>query len=173
MVQRAALIAVVVVATACRVTSGGDASGNPYVPLSTLEAEPASRLAMPDAEVIRNVGGERFDNITGPEPSFTGAYYGVRQPSDRVFAFYDRELLRLGWLRDLDPIPASGESATRGWCRTDMRFRLAIVDPNGGAERIGLKDIARFDTVFRGTLVASRGPCPHPVRTMPPPRSGV
>lgn len=138
------------------------------MPLAALEDEPASKLAIPDAEVIRRVGGERFQNITGPEPSFTGAVLGVQIASDSVLAFYDRELLRLGWQRDSDPIASSGESVTRGWCKPKMRFRLAIYDPSRYA-RVGIERGERFKTVFDASLLAARGPCPDVPSPMPTP----
>lgn len=166
MVQRAALI-VVLALSACKLTSDGQ-PGNPYLPLSALQAEPASRVVMPGTELIRRVGGERFDNVTGPEPSFTGADYGAQVAREDVFVFYDHELSRLGWLRDSDPILVSGESVTRGWCKPNMRFRLAIYDPRR-YDRVGIEGGERFTTVFRAAVIAARGSCPNVAPPMPTP----
>lgn len=173
LVQRAALALLsVLMAVGCvNAESPPDDTRNPYLPLAALKAEEASTLAMPGAERLRPVSGERFMNITGPEPSFVGAVYGIPGTQADTFAFYDRELLRLGWQRARDPIPASGEKVTRGWCKPQMYFRLAIYDPERYA-RTGIEGGERFATVFDASIVATGDlPCPNLPTTTFPPRS--
>ncbi len=152
---------------ACTVVPDGP-SGNPYLARAALEAEPASRLAMPGADVIRRGGSERFDNITGPEPSFVGAVYGAQSTTDDVFRFYERELGSLGWKRDPHPGLVSGEITSWAWCKTGIVFRLAIFDPDR-YDRRGIEGGERFKTVFDVRLVAARRSCPYVPPPMPTP----
>lgn len=165
MVQRAALIGLLALASC---TSSSDDPGSDYLARAALEEEPASRLSIPGAEIIRRVGGERFQNVTGPEPSFTGAIYGVQSPVTGVIDFYDRELAALGWEHDHDPILSSGEHLVKGWCKPRMTFRLGIFDPRR-YERVGIEDGERFTTIFDARITASRLPCPYVPPPMPTP----
>jgi hypothetical protein len=167
MVQRTALTCALVL-TACSVTSG-DTSRNPYVPLAVLEADPASRLVIPGAEVIRRIGHERLDNITGPVPSVFGAVYGVQGGTHDTFAFYDRELLNLGWQRQPTSSLSSGETRSWSWCKPQINFRLAVFDPKR-YDRVGIQGGGRYQTVYDARLIATGPlPCPEPIRTLPPP----
>lgn len=166
---RFCLAVVFVVGASCiNAKSPPDDPHNPYLPLAVLEAEEASRLRLPDAEVLRRVGGERFNNITGPQGSFTGAVYGTQATQAEVFAFYQRELTRRGWVADGTSTLSSGElPGGRGWCKPRMYFRLAIFDPQR-YERTGITDGARFRTVFDARLQASELGCPYTPRPYSP-----
>ena len=162
---RLGLVLVLLGASCINAKSPPDDPRNPYLPLAALKAEEASRLQFPDAEVLRRVGGERFNNITGPQGSFTGAVYGTQVTQAEVFAFYHRELTRLGWQADRQPGVSSGElSGGRGWCRPRMYFSLVIYDPQR-YERTGITDGTRFGTVFDARLQAIERGCPY----TPPP----
>ncbi len=132
---------------------------NPYAPLATLEAEDAAGLAVPDSTVIRTVGGEGFMNITGWQAAFYGHVYGTQQTIDDIYAFYDRELGRLGWKRDLKPILSSGELRGWGWCKTTLFFRLAIFDPQE-YERLNITGGDRYRTVYDARLQGTTDRCP-------------
>ena len=165
-IPRLCLAVVLLVGASCiNAKSPPDDPHNPYLPLAALEAEEASRLQLPDAEVLRRVGGERFNNITGPQGSFTGAVYGTQATQAEVFAFYQRELTRLGWQVDFPPTPSSGDLPNgRGWCKPRLFFRLVVYDPRR-YERTGISDGARFGTVFDARLRAIERGCPY----TPPP----
>lgn len=162
---RLGLVLLLVGASCINAKSPPDDPHNPYLPLAALKAEEASRLRLPGAEVLRRVGGERFNNITGPQGSFTGAVYGTQATQAEVFAFYERELTRLGWVADYKPGVGTGELPNgRGWCKPRMYYRLAIYDPRR-YERTGITDGARFGTVFDARLQAIERGCPY----TPPP----
>lgn len=108
------LVAVLVLA-GCTSSVPGDTTEDPYVQLNALKAEPAAGLAPQAAVVIREVGGERFMNITGPEAAFYGHVYGVQSTPEEARTFFDRELRKLGWVPDLGPILSSGEEDGWGW----------------------------------------------------------
>ena len=65
------------VAMSCAAMKPGGSWGNPYLPLATLQGEAAARLAPSGGVQIREVGGERFMNITGPEAAFYGHVVGI------------------------------------------------------------------------------------------------
>lgn len=157
---RLGLVLLLVGASCINAKSPPDDPHNPYLPLAALKAEEASRLQLPDAEVLRRVGGERFNNVTGPESAFTGAVYGTQATQAQVFAFYERELTRLGWLADGRSSMGSGElPGGRRWCKPRMLFRLVIYDPRR-YERTGITDGARFHTVFDASLQGTVQTCP-------------
>lgn len=140
-------------------------SDNPYPPLATLQAEPAAGLAPPGAALIRRVSGERFMNITGPEAAFFGHVYGVQLSIEEVFAFHDRELAKLGWTPDINPILSSGELRAWGWCESGrLDFRLAIFDPKQ-YDRVGVTDGTQYQTVYDARIQGSAHECPFPIRS--------
>ena len=158
---RLGLVLVLLGAACINAKSPPDDPRNPYLPLAALKAEEASRLQLPDAEVLRRVGGERFNNVTGPQGSFTGAVYGTQATQAEVFAFYERELTRLGWLADGPAPMGSGElSGGRGWCKPRLFFRLVVYDPQR-YDRTGITDGARFRTVFDASVQGSVQACPY------------
>lgn len=167
-VHRAAVtLALVAALSACTTSPTSPNDPNPYVPQATLKAEEASRLRLPGAEFIREVGGERFMNITGPEPAFVGAVWGTQVDEAAVQAFYDRELLRLDWRRDSAPPLSSGEIRVWGWCKPTMFYRLAIFDPSR-YERVGVAGAERFKTVIDARVMSNNLECPLRPRTFPP-----
>lgn len=169
MVHRAPLashIAVLVGATLLAACSGAPfglppepSRTSPYPSLASLKAEAAADLAMPGATLIRNVGLEGFMNITGWEPAFYGHVCGTQRNSDEVFAFYERELVRLGWKPDSPPILSSGELDGWGWCKSGLFYRLAIFDPKN-YDRAGISDRGRFAVVYDARLQGTRESCP-------------
>lgn len=143
---------------------------NPYLPRAALEAEEASHVVPPAAELIRHVGHEREDSVDGPQPSFVGGVCGVNILRDEVFDYYERELGRLGWRHQSTSSLSSGELASRTWCKEQMDLRVAIYDPDRYARR-GIEGGDRFKTVLDATILATGpGPCPAPVRKLPPSR---
>lgn len=61
-----------------------------------LEADPAFALRMPGADELARVGGDRELTIDGPQTPFAGHIFGTTATSAEVYAFYERELARLG-----------------------------------------------------------------------------
>jgi len=145
---------------------------NPYLPLAVVRAEPATSVVPPDATLIRQVGAEGFENITGWQGAFFGHVYGTQLSIDEVFAFHDTELTKLGWKPDLKPILSSGELRGWGWCKPRMFFRLAIFDP-AEYDRTVVLDGAAYRVVFDARIDGTLQPCPYvprPLTTLPPPR---
>jgi hypothetical protein len=160
-VAAAVLAAFGVIACACLTpNSPPTLSGNPYVARSALQAEPASKLAMPGAERLRDVSAERFNTVDGPQPAFTGALWGSQEDFTRVYDYYRLQLPPLGWTADRDAILASGEYLGKLWCKPTMLFRLAFLDPKV-AERIGIQGASRFAVIFDVRLQSATGQCPQ------------
>lgn len=135
------------------------AATNPYPTLATLKAEAAGSVVTPDATLIRDVSGERFANITGWQSAFYGHVYGTQQHVDEVFAYFQGELLRLGWVRTREPILSTGESDGWGWCKPRLFFRLAIFDPRDYAD-VGIPDGGTYHTVYDARLQGTTRECP-------------
>jgi hypothetical protein len=148
------------VLVACTVTTPPQPSNtNPYAPLAILRAEAAAELAAPGSTLIRQVGAEGFMNVTGWQAAFYGHVFGAQESNDEVFAFYDRELARLGWKADMKPILSSGELRGWGWCKATLYFRLAIFDPQQYA-RVGITDGEKYRTVYDARLQGTADRCP-------------
>ncbi len=131
MVHRAALALalVVLLAGACGGPPGRPSETNPYPPLAALKADPAVDLLMPGATLLGKGGHEGFMNITGWQAAFYGGRYGTQESADAVFAFYARELPRLGWTATHKPILSTVELHGWGWCKPWLSYDLTVLDP--------------------------------------------
>ncbi|MBU6423436.1 MAG: hypothetical protein KGQ88_05305 [Chloroflexi bacterium] len=118
--------------------------------------------------IIREVSGERFMNITGPEVAFYGHVFGVQSSVEEERAFFDRELRKLGWTPDFGPILSSGEADGWGWCKPRMYYRLSAFDPQQ-YDRVGVADGAKYATVIDARLQGTLDACPHTPRPFPTP----
>src|SRR5947209_8443574 len=143
----------------CAAMKPGGSWGNPYLPLATLQGEAAARLAPSGGVQIREVGGERFMNITGPEAAFYGHVWGSQLTIDQTFSFYSAQLQTLGWVPDFGPTLSSGELRGWGWCKPRMFFRLAIFDP-ANYDRRGITDGAAYRVVFDAGINGTVRACP-------------
>jgi hypothetical protein len=155
------------------VSANPEESGNPYLPLAVVRAEPAASLVPPGGTLIREVGAETFENITGWQAAFFGHVYGAQSQPEDVFNFYERELRKLAWLPDFGPTLSTGELRGWGWCKPRMFFRLAIFDP-AEYDRTGIRDGAAYRVVFDARISGTvRERCPYtppPFPTLPPAR---
>jgi hypothetical protein len=129
---------------------------------SDLEADPASRIRMPGADVLTHVADERHTSIEGPQPPFEGFIFGTMSSRDAVYAFYEAELARLGWKREPRVLGRSTvELDLREYCKPKVFFRLAIKDKARAfrPEFYGGRD---YVTVFDARLVGvdPTGKCP-------------
>lgn len=134
-----------------------------FVDRATLLKETAAQLRFPDAVELAHVGAERVTTFEGAQSAFDGYILGTDANSEAVFAFYERELERLGWQRDrIVGIKSSAEIEAWGWCRGRADFRLAIKDQAKAfhPEFLGGRT---FRTVFDARLVSRRlsTPCPY------------
>ena len=144
---------VLVLLAGCAPTAGVD------LPVSALRAEAASEVAPPGAVVLRTVQAEPFNNITGHEAAFYGHLYGVPAAAADIHAFYDRELLKLGWRATRPPILGTTETDGWRWCKPKLLFRLAILDSRGYS-RIPLTGAEQYQTVIDATLAGTDTGCP-------------
>lgn len=156
--------AVATIAVALVLASCGDAS----VTKADLEKDPAAQIVMPQAILLGEVGRDEVRTPTGPSPAFYGRIATTDEPAERVRAFFERQVLSLGWIADAPPALAISERAGWGWCKPGIRFRLTIVDPVRLA-RTGIEfDQELRATMYDATLMASERPCPLPEATWPP-----
>lgn len=152
-------------ATSCTSAKPGQ-SDSPYPPLAELRAEPAATIAPEGATQIREVGAERFMNITGPQTAFYGHVWGSQLTIDETFSFYSAQLGRLGWTPDFRPILSSGESRGWGWCKPSMFFRLTIFDP-ADYDITGVKDGSAYRVVFDARINGTTRTCPYSPSPIP------
>jgi len=136
------------------------------VPLerADLEADPSFSLRMQGADELALVGSDRLFTFEGERPPFAGHIYGTMATSADVYAFYERELARLGWQLEAPPFPrSSAELENRVYCKRKVEFRLAIKDKDS-AFRAEFYRGRTYTTVFDASLLAIDPaiPCPMP-----------
>src|SRR6266508_2426572 len=111
------------------VAVGAVAWARSNVPLerADLEADPSFSLRMQGADELALVGSDRLFTFEGERPPFAGHIYGTMATSADVYAFYERELARLGWQLEAPPfLRSSAELENRVYCKRKVEFRLAI-----------------------------------------------
>jgi len=127
-----------------------------------LEAEAAFAVQMPGADELARVGGDRRFTLEGEQNPFAGHIYGTTATSADVYAFYETELARLGWRKQLPPYPRStAELENRIYCKIGAEFRLAIKNQDT-AFQAGFYRGRTYTTVFDATVLSGdpRSPCP-------------
>lgn len=138
-----------------------------------LRADPAYALRMPGADELSQVGAGASSGIEGGSPAFAGQIFGTMATSDEVYAFYDRELGRLGWRIDTPPYASSTvELANKLYCKSKTSFRLAIKDKDRAFQPSFYKGrvyVTVFDARLRAVSPSQQCPKPPLVPTTPIP----
>lgn len=132
--------------------------------LADLQADPAFALRMPGAGELAEVGAEHAVGIEGRTPTFAGHIFGTLTTSADVYAFYERELGRLGWRLDTPPFASStAELENRLYCNSKRSFRLAIKNKATAFEPAFYRGRS-YTTVFDARLIATdpKTSCPRP-----------
>lgn len=117
-----------------------------YLSVAAMRTEPAADLVPPGATVISTLSAEPFNNVTGPQPGHYGHLFGTDMTAADVAEFYAGELPKLGWRAGRPPIRGSGERDIWGWCKQNMLFRLATLDPRD--DRVWIDVEGRSRLVF-------------------------
>ena len=128
-----------------------------------LVADPAFALRPPDSDQLLEVGDDAFHGIDGSYDAFAGHVFGTTMSSADVYAWYERELARLGWRTEPPPYARSTtEIENRLYCRSGATFRLAIEDKTRAFQPALYKG-KDYTTVFDATLMAAdpRSACPR------------
>jgi len=137
---------------------------NPYLPQSALQNEPAAKLRYPGATQLGRVSHERETTFDGPLPAVDGFVFGADVGREDLFAYYDRELRRLGWQQDDYGIyETTVETDMWGWCKPRMSFRLAIKDQDRAYDPSFYKG-RTYRTVFEANLQGRDADVPCPKR---------
>ena len=137
---------------------------NAWLDLAVLQADPAFALRMPGSDELAEVGTEQEFGIEGRTSAFAGHISGTVATSADVYAFYERELARLGWRPDTPPFSSSSvELENRLYCKTKASFRLAIKDKNRAFQPAFYRGNS-YTTVFDARLIAvdPKTACPRP-----------
>jgi len=136
---------------------------NAWLDLAVLQADPAFALRMPGSDELAEVGTEQEFGIEGRTSAFAGHISGTVATSADVYAFFDRELGRLGWRLDTPPFSRStAEIENRLYCKRKASFRLAIKDSS--AFQAAFYRGKSYTTVFDARLIAvdPKTACPRP-----------
>lgn len=125
---------------------------NPYLPQSALQSESAAKLRYPGATQLGRVSSDRGMTFDGPLPAVDGFVFGADVDREGLFAYYDRELRRLGWQQDGYGIyETTVETDAWGWCKPRLTFRLAIKDQSRAYDASFYKG-QTYRTVFEANL---------------------
>lgn len=137
---------------------------NPYLPRSALQNESVAKLRYPGATELGRGGHDRETTLDGPLPAVDGAIFGADVGREELFAYYDRELRRLGWQQDLYEIyRTTVDTDAWGWCKPRLTFRLAIEDQNRAYDPSFYKG-QTYRTVFEANLQGRDADVPCPKR---------
>lgn len=126
--------------------------------MDDLKARPESGLHPPDARFISHNEHGADQTITGPLSAIVGDVFASPDDADGVFAFYESELAKLGYVRDdrdLLNIKTTIEKDIRVWRRGDIVARVAIYrnpDPQVPPPPADMPD----GTLFELALIARR-----------------
>ena len=145
-------------------------SANKPLELADLQADPAFAVRMPGADELAEVGGERRSTLDGAQSPFAGHIFGTLASSAEVYAFYERELARLGWQPETPPFSrSSAELENRLYCTRRATFRLAIKDKDRAFEPAFYQGRV-YATVFDARLIGESrsSTCPSPPLSPPP-----
>ena len=122
---------------------------------AALKADPVFALRLPGSTELLEVGSDARAGIDGSVPAFAGHIFGSALASSDVYAYYEREIAKLGWRTEPPPYARSTtELETRVYCRTGVILRLAIDDK---AKKFDPSFYQGRDyaTVFDATLIAN------------------
>lgn len=134
---------------------------------SDLRNDPAFALRMDGADELAEVGGEARTGVDGSTPTFAGHIFGTTAASAQVYAYYERELTRLGWHAQPPPFAMStAEIENRLYCTDKASFRLAIEDRDRAFQPAFYRG-RTYATVFDATLIAVGPGQPCPRRPLP------
>jgi hypothetical protein len=93
-----------------------------------LRADPAFAIQMPGAEAIGEGGARRVYTFEGQQPAFVWRTYGSDANASEVYAYYTREVERLGWIYTGSNGRATTELDVRFWHKLYGFIRIAIQD---------------------------------------------
>lgn len=97
--------------------------------MAELKARPESGLHPPDARLVLHSENDAEQTIDGPQAAIVGDIFAIEDDVDAIFAYYDTELPKLGFVRDdgdLSNIKTTAEAAVRVWRNGDVVARVAI-----------------------------------------------
>lgn len=121
---------------------------------SALQRDPASQLRMAGAVELLHFGGDNQMTLDGPIDAWDGYIFGLAVDPADVFAFYERELAKLGW--SVDPLRLtrlSTETQAKVWCKSSLAFRVGIED-QARAFRPDFYRGQTFRTVYEARITA-------------------
>lgn len=148
-VRLVALLLIGAITTACTDSTPRVAT------LKDLQADTAAAIRLAGADELAHLSRDRENIVDGPTSAFDARIFGAQVGEDQVIAFYQGELRKLGWTSDNSVVTRSTtDLRVRGWCRSDLTFRLAIKDQAVAFDRAFYKG-KTYVTVFDAGLVAA------------------
>jgi hypothetical protein len=112
----------VIVAVAASCGGGGVAS------MAELKARPESGLHPPTARFVAHNEHDAEQTIDGPIVAIVGDIFAIDADADAIFAFYETELPKHGYVRDdgdLSNIKTTVEESVRVWRNGNVVARVA------------------------------------------------
>ncbi len=123
-VHRPALLILAIVALAAVASCGGSLSS-----MSALRSRPESGIHPQGASFVSHNEHDAEQTIDGPLAAIVGDIFATEDDAASIFAYYDTELGKLGYVRDerdLSNIKTTVEETVRVWRNGDVVARVAI-----------------------------------------------
>jgi hypothetical protein len=123
-----------------------------------LRGDAAYALQLPGSEELSHGGGDTNHLLGRNDFAFAVRTFGADVSTSDVFAYYDRELSRLGWRQYPSRVSSSTHLEDRWYCRSGAVIDLATIDQSRTS-------YPKRSTIFQVALLASTNgaPCPPPV----------
>ena len=129
---------------------------------SDLAGDPAYALRMPGSEDLGSGGGDTNNFLGRNDFAFATRTFGVEVAPQEVFAYYDRELARLGWQSYPSRVSSSLHLQDRWYCRSGAVIDLATIDQTRSS-------LPAHKTIFDVALLATPPGEACPPRSSPLP----
>jgi hypothetical protein len=105
------------------------ACGGGVPSMAELQARPESGLHPPTARLVAHNEHDAEQTIDGPIVAIVGDVFAIDADADAVYAFYETELPKYGYVRDdgdLSNIKTTVEQSVRVWRKGNVVARVAI-----------------------------------------------
>ena len=136
--------------------------GTVHPTANALLNDPAAKLKAPGATVTRTYAANGHKSLTSSDRSSVALEEVSTSTPNAVSAYYDTELLALGWVRDCRAslsLSTDGPSTGYGWSKETRQLALTVFTPASATKSIAFKVAIRVssDTGASSSAASSAG----------------